>query len=156
MPPAEQTGLNSARCQTIEGWLLVLTAQTDAQVQEDLRGALLDSRQQDSEECEATTQRLSNTMQEIDVDNDGGISLNELIVFGLGKTHEDGAALTEGDSGCDQICIEPWDWNSACAGRDQISQILEDLAVHLTAQLDSGATVDAVQTPRSNWVNECF
>jgi len=51
-----------------------------AGVQEELREAFFDSTTEDA------TSKLRNAMQEIDLNSDGGVSLNELLFVGLGRS----------------------------------------------------------------------
>lgn len=107
-------------------------------MQADLREALFERKDVDDTDDAASehSRRLCDAMQELDLDDDGGISLDELILFGLGDSRLH-ASMDVDVGGVDGE-----------GGGEQMSEILGDLATHLTARLDQGSTV-AIEDTRS-------
>jgi hypothetical protein len=112
------------------------------------------------EESDAATKRLREAMQDIDMNSDGGISLNELIVFGLSSMHRRGSGSADSEGTAhDKAELEGWDLSSVGAGSEQLGQIMGSFASRLTTRLDClgpDSTVDVPPTPESDTANEYF
>ena len=102
-----------------------------ARAQADLREALFERRDADETDDDAGehSRRLCDAMQELDLDDDGGISLDELILYGLG------------DSRLHQSTDVETPRRGGEGGDEQWSEIIGDLATQLTTRLDQGSTV---------------